>query len=74
MCKITRVRVSDKNAYIDIEDEILFAVKKMPIDKFRYAEKFGNADFIERISIDTTDRDFNDACNAHEISSILCVG
>ena len=50
MCNIRRVRLSKKVAYVDIEDELLYVVKKLPIDKFHYAEKFGNPDFVNMVS------------------------
>ena len=71
MCNIRRVRLSKKAAYVDIEDELLYVVKKLPIDKFHYAEKFGNPDFINMVSSITSDRDFDDAWNAQEVDSKL---
>lgn len=64
MCEIKRVRRSEKNVYLTIDDGVYTSVKKMPIAKYEYAKQFNNADFLEAASMMTTERDLDDSLSA----------
>lgn len=68
MCKIVRKRQSQKHVYLDIIDDDMYIVKKMKIAAYEYAARFHNADFLNLVSKDTSDRDFNDAAYAVEFA------
>lgn len=64
MCKIYATRISNKYVYIFLEDEEndYFGVKKILIDKFLWAKKFKNVDFLCAVSLPTSvKRDEDDA-------------
>lgn len=56
MCKIYSTRMSDKYVYISMEDEErgYGGAKKLRIDKFLWAKKFKNVDFLCAVSLPTT--------------------
>ncbi len=67
MCKIYTTRISDKYVYISMEDEKTGCggVKKLTIEKFLWAKKFKNIDFLCAVAIPTTvERDEDDAMRA----------
>lgn len=64
MCKIYSTRKSNKYVYISMEDEEndYGGVKKIRIDKFLWAKKFKNVDFLCAVSLPTTvEKDEDDA-------------
>lgn len=67
MCKIYDTRISDKYVYIsmDDEDKNYGGVKKLTIEKFLWAKKFKNMDFLCAVAVPTTvERDEDDAMRA----------
>lgn len=67
MCKIYDTRISDKYVYISMDDEKTGCggVKKLTIEKFLWAKKFKNMDFLCAVAVPTTvERDEYDAMYA----------
>lgn len=65
MCKIYDTRKSSKYVYISLDDEEnkYYGVKKLPIEKFNWAKKFQNMNFLSAVSLPTkgSGRDEDDA-------------
>lgn len=59
--EIKRIRKSQKNVYLTFDDGESTSVKKLPIAKYEYARLFNNLDFLEAVSIMTTEKDLDDA-------------
>jgi len=55
MCEIYGTRKSDKYVYLSMEDEKRRrgGARKIPIDKFHWAKKFRNMEFLSAISLPT---------------------
>ena len=64
MCAIKNIRQSKKNVYLTIDDGEYTSVKKLSIEKYKYAKQFNNPDFLNIVSEITTERDLNDALDA----------
>ena len=64
MCKIYETRKSSSMVYIELRDDDIgyWGVRKLPIDKFDFAKRFGNMQFLSAASIPThADKDEDDA-------------
>lgn len=67
MCDIYFTRRSDKFVYLSLEDKERNwgGARKIPVDKFDWAKKFHNMEFLSAISLPTnTDRDEDDVMRA----------
>lgn len=67
MCKIYDTRISDKYVYISMDDDKTGCggVKKLAIEKFIWAKKFKNMEFLCAVAIPTTvEKDEDDAMRA----------
>ncbi len=67
MTTLVERRRSAKNVYLHLvnEDDDLYSVKKLPIEKYEYAVRLcggkENLDFLYKVGIDTNDRDIWDS-------------
>ena len=64
MCMIEKVRRSSRNIYLTINEDDIISIKKLPIAKYEYAKQFGNSDFINAVSVLTTEKDIEDIFTA----------
>lgn len=67
MCEIYATRKSDKFVYLSLEDEERNrgGARKIPVEKFEWAKKFRNMDFLSAISLPTkVAKDEDDAMRA----------
>ena len=67
MCEIYGTRKSNKFVYLSLEDDERNwgGARKIPVEKFEWAKKFRNMDFLSAVSLRTTvEKDEDDAMSA----------
>ena len=61
MCKIVEKRKSKNYVYLHVIDDDTYSVKKMKTDDYNFAAGFNNPDFLNMVSVLTTDKDIADS-------------